>query len=435
MEKKNLRILVVGFGGCGHTFVISQLQKMGVNTNNIKDKDGWKHITFRVNNIQSIQKNFDKVVYVYNCPFRAICSLFRRKFVNAQKKKLGNIHEEFRLTNISNYLQAVGTKHIDYLGFKEHFDKWKLQDQIPCFFLDMGNLEDFKFSLSEFLERDITQLIENWDPSVQSDYSSTQSKFSDAFDFYQDLYIHMQIPGVSPMYDIMTISLKLPKGNYFVVDNECAPSYLADNVNIESFDRLDSGKLHNGKAWDTYRFGDNFHDFPGVQNTHKFPNTLMSEFNAAKKTMKNKQDALFSVMKTKDIFAHDTSQILMVGLRIGDVFTDIKQHKLNKYLYFPNEYKKLDLSRDIDKTVVLCCGSHRKPNLKQTKAYLLKVHNEFKLIGFKKILFRIGNSPDDDFILMANAVNFIPGKGNFHRLIRDMNLKYKNTNVYDIEAR
>lgn len=43
----------------------------------------------------------------------------------------------------------------------------------------------------------------------------------------------------------MTISSKLPKGTYFVVDIECVSSYLADNVNIQSFDQLDSAKLVN----------------------------------------------------------------------------------------------------------------------------------------------------------------------------------------------
>ena len=42
------------------------------------------------------------------------------------------------------------------------------------------------------------------------------------------------------------------------------------------------------------------------------------------------------------------------------------------------------------------------------------------------MIFRIGNNPDDDFVLLSTAEYLVPGKGNFHTLIKEMNIKYKN---------
>lgn len=220
----------------------------------------------------------------------------------------------------------------------------------------------------------------------------------------------------------------LPKGNYFVVENEDLSSHIADGVNIELFDQLNDSKLFNGKEWHSYRLGDHFRGI--MTNPELYPGSLMYDYYKSKKT-KDRFGTLFFLVKTREIYNFDSSQFLLVGLRIGDIFGN-RSDRLGFYLYFPEDYQNLELGAELNKTVILCCGSHVSPNIKHTKKYLLEIYNVFKLKGFQKIVFRIGNNPDNDFILMANAVNFIPGKGNYHKLIRDMNLKYKNINVVEM---
>ena len=211
----------------------------------------------------------------------------------------------------------------------------------------------------------------------------------------------------------------LPSGKYYVVNNWLADCDKIPGVEVSSFDSINDIHLHNGSFWLLYRLGD---AFEGIHVEGDFPDTILHELRKTCKGMNRdkKLVALNEIISNRYLHNHSWDDILYVGLRIGDIYGN-RSNRLNDYQYSPGDYRNMEMDVNEKTIVVLCCGSHFNPNYVKTKTYLKAVYEVFLEKGFKKIIFRIGNSPDDDFVLLSTAKNLIPGKGNFHKLIHDMN--------------
>ena len=95
-----------------------------------------------------------------------------------------------------------------------------------------------------------------------------------------------------------------------------------------------------------------------------------------------------------------------------------KLAKYLKYFYNLNE-------------ITVVGGAHRNINLKKSLIFFNNVKNIFK---DNKIIVnvRLGNNPDDDFLLMCNSKIFIKACGGFSTLISNY-VKYNNNIVIDLD--
>lgn len=90
--------IIVGCGGNGQTYFMNFLKQNKININDIFDKDGLKHVPSfeilkeKINILgkKGINIKIDKIIFLYNHPYKAIKSHFRRKFEFRQTIKLGN---------------------------------------------------------------------------------------------------------------------------------------------------------------------------------------------------------------------------------------------------------------------------------------------------------------------------------------------------------
>lgn len=197
--------------------------------------------------------------------------------------------------------------------------------------------------------------------------------------------------------------------------------------------------VNNKKKWNNYRLGDLIKGECYRKPREKkyffsiyklFPNSIADEYikktNHLKKNRFSNIDILNEIIqkrsKNKNNLPKNTD--LVVHLRIGD---SIKDFKNGKFVY--NERKKfksktyaikldsmnkildsIDLSK-IDR-IILVFGAHLKNKEIVNELYLDKIEEIIKRRGILTIRKFSGN-PDEDFIFMSNAKNFVSSNGYF----------------------
>ena len=92
-------------------------------------------------------------------------------------------------------------------------------------------------------------------------------------------------------------------------------------------------------------------------------------------------------------------------------------------------YENLDLSSKLDKKIIIVCGGHYNGGTPKSTAYLHSICKIFSEKGFKDIVIRAGNSPDDDICFLCGADFLIHGKGSYHNLSRMILLEYTNKHI------
>lgn len=216
---------------------------------------------------------------------------------------------------------------------------------------------------------------------------------------------------------------KLPPGKYYWDKEE---SINDKAITIHNLKNLQCGT---GKYWQNYRLGDTVggkynKKFETIEQ--KWPGSIKDKYMKASNNKANKDDLLFNIIKEHPFFNFDTSNLLIIGIRVGDVLGAVT---LDKYVRPHTFYKELDLTEHLNKTVIICCGSHYNGNTPKSLGYTGNLYKIMKEKGFKNVFVRGGNSPDDDLAFMCGADNLIPGLGGYHNMIRRLILSHSKKNV------
>ena len=93
------------------------------------------------------------------------------------------------------------------------------------------------------------------------------------------------------------------------------------------------------------------------------------------------------------------------------------QHYVKSLSYYQNiidKIKNIDINR-----IILIGGYHLDSDHSKSEEYVSKIKHFFEKHNYQ-VETRIGEDPDDDFILMSNSTYFIPSGGTFSMLISKM---------------
>lgn len=198
--------------------------------------------------------------------------------------------------------------------------------------------------------------------------------------------------------------------------------------------------LFSGKS--EYRLGDMVNNkrersFPEGEKYHysEYPNSIASEY--MKRTdLQREYDILYDIVKNKYLDNLPTKNMAIVHLRVGDVVECNKNsiHNILTKITFVNSKKwsnytppisyyadKIDniKSHNID-TIIIVAGSHKDISLPKTTIYINSIKQLFEKCGFKVIL-RLGQDPDKDFIFMSKSYFYIPSTGgNYTNIIKEV---------------
>ena len=214
--------------------------------------------------------------------------------------------------------------------------------------------------------------------------------------------------------------------------------HLVKNNNKE---RL-SNKLYNGNNWANYRIGDvfyqdinsEFYDSDFHENVlyhkDKYPGTIANEYinkNNKNRNYKLLQEIIESKVKDKNTYP----ETLFLHIRVGDVLCKTNNEWINKVngpLYYSKvgDYEWWDniikyIKENNIKKVVIISGSHMNKCLFESVKYIEDRKNFLKksLPGII-IDYRLGQSPDDDIILVYYVKHFITTGGGYGNMIKEI---------------
>ena len=206
----------------------------------------------------------------------------------------------------------------------------------------------------------------------------------------------------------------------------------------------------NEKKWKNYRLGDiirgyftnniNNKNIKYLKNLNKkYKNSLGHKYYQKTKGKENLNE-LFKLIENESKKLKLKFDICM-HIRLGDVIIDgdnphilpEKYKDKPQYNYSLDTYNKLFYSLKSNYNVnkiLIFGGGHRKLNKKQKNE-----SNKF-ILNIKKLCinnninteFRLGNNPDEDFLLMSNSKIFIKTGGGYSQTISDY-VSYKNNLV------
>lgn len=181
----------------------------------------------------------------------------------------------------------------------------------------------------------------------------------------------------------------------------------------------------------------------------KYKNSILSEYILESKYKNTNWNILIKIVNKKFIRDKNINKNThcLVHIRIGDVIDDlcrgdnfIKKFYDNinnndyrnkfdivecKYIkplkYFKDKIKKL-VNVGITK-VYLIAGAHIKlPSYKYSTYYINNVVEEIKKMGLQ-VEIKLGGNPDDDLLFSMNFNYFVPSRGQYCRLIEELNKK------------
>lgn len=160
-------ILVVGSGGNGQTYFMQFLKNNGVDINKVKDGDKLKHLSGPDKLRSTMAKNpcykgvkVKKCIFLYNHPYYALLSHYRRKWQYKQFLKLGNPKSltENSFTDFNYIKNATLKNNKDIYGFAFQFKNWvkeTLQNDLDILFLDFNDIYNQKDRLDAFVGKEL----------------------------------------------------------------------------------------------------------------------------------------------------------------------------------------------------------------------------------------------------------------------------------------
>ena len=210
-------------------------------------------------------------------------------------------------------------------------------------------------------------------------------------------------------------------------------------ISKSAFEKI-SQKLYNGDKWGKYRIGDvvlreitsvhykpEFYDNVLYHYT-EFPGSIANEY-----INKNKDSGIVNNLPLlKEIinsrpnkFNYDYNVTLFLHIRSGDVIcNDLWKDKIDHYSKVGNikwwdsliDYIK---NNSINKVVILS-GTHFNECLEESEKYILDREKFIKEKTDLVVDYRLGQSPDDDIILISKAKHFISTGGGYGKLLESL---------------
>lgn len=196
-----------------------------------------------------------------------------------------------------------------------------------------------------------------------------------------------------------------------------------------------------------YRLGDmvvrkdSRNQIHGEKFHYKFyPNSIASEY--MRRTRKQEDfETLLEIVKERNKIIQNEDE-LIIHLRTGDdvnhspysidqLLETKDSHKIIKnYNYYNNlNYQKNKIKKIIIVASVFSGGgTNSKDDFSRSYEYINKIKEFFESKKYE-VDTKLNGDPDEDFIFMANAKNFVPSGGNYSKLIKNLVLLNKN-NVY-----
>ena len=196
-----------------------------------------------------------------------------------------------------------------------------------------------------------------------------------------------------------------------------------------------------------YRLGDmvirkdSRNQIHGEKFHYKFyPNSIASEY--MRRTKKQEDfETLLEIVKERNKIIQNEDE-LIIHLRTGDdvnhspysidqLLETKDSHKIIKnYNYYNNlNYQKNKIKKIIIVASVFSGGgTSSKDDFSRSYEYINKIKEFFESKKYE-VDTKLNGDPDEDFIFMANAKNFVPSGGNYSKLIKNLVLLNKN-NVY-----
>lgn len=181
-----MEIIVSSFGGVGTTPFLSWLSSK-VNTNCPRDSDGLKHSTSPA----LISEKAERFVFIYGDPVEALLSLYSRKYIRPQFKKLTGADNTVSLEEYS-----LSGK--DLICYEKQLDAWLSYSEKPILFLKYPYFWQYEDEIISFLnlpsdtklfskkERSSKKLDYNRETisRLEDIYESLNSKIENLGDFY-----------------------------------------------------------------------------------------------------------------------------------------------------------------------------------------------------------------------------------------------------------
>tara|TARA_Y100001970_G_scaffold122281_1_gene151582 strand:+ start:7404 stop:7955 length:552 start_codon:yes stop_codon:yes gene_type:complete len=135
-----LDIIVSSFGGVGTSPFLSWLSpKMDVNCP--RDSDGLKHTVDPF----LVQTQAQKFIFIFGDPVEALISLYSRKFIRPQFKKLTGQDNK---ASIEEYAESGK----DLIGYEKQFDNWTNFNEKPVLFLKYPHFWENEKEILDFLQ-------------------------------------------------------------------------------------------------------------------------------------------------------------------------------------------------------------------------------------------------------------------------------------------
>lgn len=187
-----MRVYIVGPGGCGQTHVMHQFRKAKIAINHFGDHDNLKHKPSPPG--PSKMESFTHVCFVFNHGLSIACSLFRRRYLNAQLRKLGNPQpNKFKTASLDDFLAHMEKSGVDELRLLNQFENWKTKCKKPIIFLDTAD-PDFEKKINEFLPGDNTVSFQ-WKEekrNTKSTVTNMREKYPKVTAMYDNIYDQMK---------------------------------------------------------------------------------------------------------------------------------------------------------------------------------------------------------------------------------------------------
>ena len=145
---KEIDVLICSTGGVGTTILMKHISNYKV-TNNINDKDRFKHLVFPP---LSYNQNI-KYVYIFGYPIESVISLFSRNSHHWHSSKLLSFNNSVKSIGQNTTIEEYARERTDRFLFSEHFNNWlTLSKFYPTLFLKYGKIWENLEILYDFLE-------------------------------------------------------------------------------------------------------------------------------------------------------------------------------------------------------------------------------------------------------------------------------------------
>jgi len=204
-------------------------------------------------------------------------------------------------------------------------------------------------------------------------------------------------------------------------------------------------KLYNGDKWAKYRLGDVFimdkkskHWDPSfydnlIYHNKDYPGTIADEYILKNISGVSRNTQLLQEIINKRRIKINTfnNNLLVLHIRTGDVICkkfDWQKNALEMYSKKGNKTWWNGIINFINTNnisdVIILSGSHFKECLEESAEYLLDREIFLKNNTGVNVEYRLGQSPDDDLLLVSNVKYFISTGGNYGLLLETVNNLY-----------